>query len=430
MNINRPILYSLGNLGTNMFLQSFATFVLFFYVDHLRASLALISLVMALQGIWNAVLNPLLGQLSDRTRTRFGRRIPYVALGSLPLGFSFWFIWRPWVARAALPWYFAVSVTAFDFFYVLVTLNWTSLFPAMYRTLGERSRVQAWRQGIGVIALMIGVASPPILYARFGWSAMGLGFAILGTLGYLLSIAGSSEPSLMVSSDSERPRSSSLSVLTAVRQTVTNGSFLSFLTINFFIQFIFDLVPAALPFFAKYVMHIRGLDLTILLASIFVVALLLMGPWGALVRRVGSHRGMFIAIALLALGLLPFWWLTTLPWALIAGIVLGAGLAGFLSLSDVLLAEVIDADARKLGPRREGSFFGINGFAVRFGITLEAGVVYLVLHWTGYHANAAGHATALVQLGLRILIGGVPLIALAIALLALKYFTAEESPRT
>ena len=90
--------------------------------------------------------------------------------------------------------------------------------------------------------------------------------------------------------------------------------------------------------------------------------------------RVGSHRGMFIAIALLALGLLPFWWLTTLPWALIAGIVLGAGLAGFLSLSDVLLAEVIDADARKLGPRREGSFFGINGFAVRFGITLEAGV--------------------------------------------------------
>jgi len=413
-----------------MFLQSFATFVLFFYVDHLGASLALISLIMGLQGIWNAVLNPLLGQASDRTRTRFGRRIPYVALGSLPLGFSFWFIWRPWVDRSALPWYFAVTVTAFDFFYVLVTLNWTSLFPAMYRTLGERSRVQAWRQGIGVVALMIGVAFPPILYARFGWSAMGLGFAILGTFGYLLSLAGSTEPSLVAISSTGAPsRPAPLSVLTAVRQTVTNGSFLSFLTINFFIQFIFDLVPAALPFFAKYVMHIHGLDLTILLASIFIVALLFMGPWGRLVRRVGSHRGMFIAIALLAVGLLPFWWLTSMAWALIAGVLLGAGLAGFLSLSDVLLAEVIDADARALGSRREGSFFGINGFAVRFGVTLEAAVVYLVLHWTGYHANAADHATVVVQWGLRILIGGVPLVALAIAMLALRYFSAEESPR-
>jgi GPH family glycoside/pentoside/hexuronide:cation symporter len=427
---NRPVWYALGNLGTNMFLQCFATFVLFFYVDHLHASLGLISLIMGIQAIWSAVLNPALGHLSDRTRSRFGRRIPYVAMGCLPLGLSFWMIWRPLVSRVDLPWYFAVVVTIFDAAYVAVTLNWTSLFPSMYRTLEDRAAVQAWRQGIGVVALMIGVALPPVLYQRFGWSLMGLGLAIVGTLGFVLSLVGSEEPAYSSQATAATPeRRLSQSMVTAVRETVTNGSFLSFLVINFCIQFIFDLVPASLPFYGKYVMHIHGFALTGLLGAIFVVALLMMVPWAYGIRRMGSRRGMLFAILLLTLGLLPFWWLTGLAWGLIAAIILGTGLAGFLSIADILLAEVIDADARRQRLRREGSFFGINGFVVRFGVTAEAGVLYLILHTTGYHPNAAGHATALVQWGLRAAIGGVPLIALAIALIALRFFKAEGSPR-
>ncbi len=426
LHTGKPVIYALGNLGTNIFLQSFATFILFFYVDHLRASIGLISTVMGLQGIWHAVLNPMVGQVSDQTRTRFGRRQPYIALASLPLGLAYWLMWRPWVSRSHLPLYFAISVTAFDFFYIIVVLNWTSLFPEMYRTLSERSRAQAWRQSVGVVALMMGVSAPPLIYGRYGWSAMGFGFAVVGTSGFILSLFGTHEAPRLKSSEFAEPTPS---VAAAFRQTAANGSFLSFLTMNFFIQFMFSLIPAALPFFAKYVMHLRGLDLSILLASIFVVALITMWPWSRYLVRVGSHRAMLTTILLLALGVLPFWWLKHLPWAIAAGVILGLGLAGFLTLADVLIAEVIDADAKVVGHRREGSFYGVNGFAVRFGVSLEALVVYLVLHSTGYHANALGHATGLVIFGLRSLIAGVPLLALAIAFLALRYFRVQESPR-
>ncbi len=418
--------YSLGNLGTNIFSQSFATYVLFFYVDHLRASLGLISLVMGLQAIWHAMLNPILGQLSDATRSRFGRRMPYVAGAALPLGVTYWMIWRPYVHRAHLPLYFAVVVTAFDLLYLTVVLNWTSLFPELYRTLAERTRVQAWRQGIGVIALMVGVSAPPLIYRRWGWHTMGLLLALVGTAGFLAALFGPKErsrPQLPASQARPRP-------IQAIWQTAADMAFVRYLTMNFLIQFIFSLIPATLPFFAKYVMHVKGSGLTLLLASIFVVALATMYPWARYIYRVGSHRAMVTTIGLLALGVLPFWWLTKMGTALAAGVVLGLGLAGFLSLADLLIAEVIDADAERRGRRREGSFYGFNGFVVRFGVTLESLVVYLVFHWTGYHANAAGHATKLVQWGMRCLLGGVPLLALTVALWAIMTFKVRESPRT
>lgn len=418
----QPTLYSLGNLGTNIYLQSFATFVLFFYVDHLGASVGLISLVMGIQGVWHAVLNPLVGQVSDRTRSRFGRRLPYLAAAALPLGAAYALIWRPWVDRADLPVYFLVVVTAFDLFYITAVLNWTSLFPEMARTLPERARVQSVRQAVGIVALMIGVSAPPLIYTRLGWGVMGVLFAIIGTLGFLAVVAGVREGA--ISADRPKP----LSVLAALKTTTGNRGFWSYLVLNFLVQYLFSLLPAALPFYAKYVLHVRGLDLTLILGSIFVVALLAVYPWSLLIRRVGSHRAMSLTLLLLAIGVLPFLWADTMGWALQAGVVLGVGLAGFLSLADVLIAEVIDADAAQVGQRREGSFYGLNGFFIRFGVTLEAATVYLVFHLTGYRANAAGYATPLVVFGLRILTAGVPLLALAAAAVALRLFDVPESP--
>lgn len=419
-----PTLYALGNLGTNIYLQSFATFVLFFYVDHLGASVGLISLVMGIQGVWHAVVNPLVGQISDRTRSRFGRRVPYLAGATLPLGVAYALIWRPWVSRAHLPLYFLVVVTAFDLFYIVAVLNWTSLFPEMARTLPDRARVQSTRQAVGIVALMIGVSAPPLIYGRFGWGAMGIVFAIIGTVGFVAVLAGVREEPAPVSGP--RPP---LAVLAALKATAANRGFWSYIVLNFFVQYLFSLLPATLPFFAKYVLHVRGLDLTLLLASIFVVALLAVYPWSLLIRRSGSHRAMALTLLLLAGGVLPFFWATTMAWALAAGVVLGVGLAGFLSLADVLIAEVIDADAARVGQRREGSFYGVNGFFIRFGVTLEAATIYLVFHLTGYRPNAAGYATPLVIVGLRILMAGVPLLALAIAGIALRLFDVPESPR-
>ncbi|WP_084661640.1 MFS transporter [Sulfobacillus thermosulfidooxidans] len=169
----RPTWYALGNLGSNIFSQTFATFILFFYIDHLHAPLTGITLAMTIQSVWHAVLNPLIGQISDRTKSRYGRRIPYIAGMSIPLGLIFFLLWHPLVSQKELSLYFLIMVLLFDLTYLTVVLNWTSLFPEMFQTIGERTRAQSPRQIVGVIALLIGVASPPLLYGHWGWTVMG-----------------------------------------------------------------------------------------------------------------------------------------------------------------------------------------------------------------------------------------------------------------
>jgi len=71
---------SVGSLGTTLSMQCFNTFVPIFYIDRLKLSPVLFGLAMTIYAIWNAINDPLAGQISDRTRTRWGRRIPYVAL--------------------------------------------------------------------------------------------------------------------------------------------------------------------------------------------------------------------------------------------------------------------------------------------------------------------------------------------------------------
>ncbi len=103
---------------------------------------------------------------------------------------------------------------------------------------------------------------------------------------------------------------------------------------------------------------------------------------------------------------------------LLASGVLGIGLGGLLILLEVLIADVIDEDETRTGHRREGMYFGVNGFIIRLGVSLQAVVTGLVLNTSGYNAYAAVQpATAVI--GIRFLIAGVPLVALVLALISI-----------
>jgi len=144
----KDLLYSLGSFSAGLLSNPISTFAIFYYVDVLKAPVEKISLVMLLYGIWNAVNDPLFGYLSDITKTRWGRRRPYIFFFSLPLALSFALFWaspfdssRP----TALVLYYGLMIFLFDTFFTIVILNWIALFPEMYPTLEQRARVSALR---------------------------------------------------------------------------------------------------------------------------------------------------------------------------------------------------------------------------------------------------------------------------------------------
>ncbi len=419
----RPRWYALGNLGSNIFSQAFATFILFFYIDHLHAPLAGITIAMTIQSVWHAILNPIIGQISDRTRTRYGRRMPYIAALSIPLGVIFFLLWHPIVPSRWLSVYFLVMVLLFDLFYLSVVLNWTSLFPEMFQTISQRTQAQSPRQIVGVIALLIGVAAPPILYGHWGWSWMGAILGVIGTLGFLLSLYGSQERSLTSLPSSRISLTESWKLLTGFK------GFRRFLLMNFLVQLTLGLIPAVLPFYAKYVLHISHTVLSLLLASIFVTALIAITPWSHWIKRQGSHRGIRWAIVFLIIGLSPFF-VPNNTGVFLAAVLLGVGLGGFLVLADVLIAEAIDVDARLRDSRREGVFYGINGFILRLGVSVQSLLLYAVLHGTHFQPNRTGYAPMAVQDGFRVLISLIPMVLLVMAYLVIRHHDVPESQAT
>lgn len=418
-------LYCLGSFTAALLGQAFNSWAQLYYVDILKLPLVLYGTGMTIYGIWNAINDPLAGQWSDRTRTRWGRRIPFILFGTVPFCIIFVLVWTvPQSVQASansLFAYFLAMAFLFDGLFTVVILNWTALFPEMYPSLRERSSVSATKQALGIVGMIVGMALAPAVRDLVGWTGMGIIFGVLGLAAMFLSLLGSKE----------RPEFSEeqgLPIAEAFKHTFVNRSFLTFVIMNLFVQFTFVLLPATLPFFCKYVLGLSDAQNTLVLAPIFIVALPMVWVWGRITNRLGPRRASLLAVAVLALALVPFAFVNSLATVMMATAFTGIGLAGVLVLVDVLIADIIDEDEVNTGARREGAYFGANAFIMRFSVSLEAIAFSVVMATHGYNPELQVQP-ATVGPGLRLLMTVIPLVSLALAMIALYYYPIDGQRR-
>jgi len=204
------IAYGVGNLGQALFFNTVQTFLIFFYTDVVRLDPRLVGLAFAISyGVWNAINDPLIGVLSDRTRTRWGRRIPYIALGA-PLTFLlFVLVWSPPLGGHPLTnpshmgifVYFATIIALFDLAYTAVTVTYTAIFPEAFEDLKERTEVSIYRQVAAMIGTALGLAIMPVLVGALsgpfgdlgGWTGAGVILGLIGGGAFGVSLLGSRE---------------------------------------------------------------------------------------------------------------------------------------------------------------------------------------------------------------------------------------------
>lgn len=411
MSRGKNVLYSSGNLAASLAMSAFSTYVIFFYVDVLKMPAQLIGLGMAISGIWNAINNPLFGHISDRSHWKRGRRIPYIRFGSLPLVLAFILIWTPplnWLGQSTnlMFAYFMSVVFLFDTLYTVVIINWTSLFPEMYKSQEQRTKVSAIRQSFGIVGNIIGIAIPPLLYGSIGWPAMGISFAVLTLVSLITSLLGSKEDTIYTASDG-------LSMWAAIKATFQNRAFLTYVFGAMFLQFTFVMLQAGFPFYAKYVIRVSGLKVSIMLGTIFISALFFVNMWAKVANIKGSKYTIILCSILYGLALIPYWFVTGFVGAVITAALIGIGLAGLMILLDVLLSDAVDEDELRTGARREGMYFGINGFMVRLSVSFQSVIMGSILTMSGYNANLPVESQPLSAImGIKSLITIIPIISL------------------
>ena len=414
----KKLAYSFGAVATALSYQAFSTYIIFFYVDVMKLPVYLAGISMLIYGVWNAINDPIAGFISDRTRTRWGRRIPYIAAGAIPFGVVYFLLWVPpfrgLEQTFLLFLYFVTLICLFDGFYTVTVLNWASLYPEMYPSLEERAQVNAYRQSFGMLGLIIGIALPPLIYNQWGWGRMGAVFGAIISLAFLTALWGSHEKK-------EFSRDQPLSLGKALKATLKNRSFLTFVFANLFVQYTFTIILATIPFFAKYVLNANPLQTTLILAAAFLMAVPMLFVWRRLTVKYGAKRCFMASMFLLAVFLTPFFFTKSFEVVLLTSALIGTGLAGFILISDVIISDVIDEDEVATGTRREGMFFGMNAFVTRFAIGIEVLSMSMIFILSGYSPYVFTQPRAF-QLGLRLLLAGFPIVALALGLAVMSFY--------
>lgn len=413
----RHVTYSMGNFANTIAYQVFGNRIQFYYVDILGLNAATAGVLWTVYGLWNAVNDPLMGQVSDRTRSRMGRRVPYVLFGAIPLGLSFFFLWTPiqqppWVLAA----YFLMILFIFDTLYSLTIIAYNALFPEVAPTVRDRVDLSATREILATIALLLSYILAPIIAEEVGYITMGAIMGGLVGLGYLIAMIGVKE----VPIDDKEVQ---LGLGASLKVVLSSKPFLWFLGANVAKEYIWLVMGAMLPFWRKYVLGIQapisvfGMTLgpgdaeAVLLGLPILLTIPSLLIWRPIVLRLGYRRTWIIAALTFIPGLLLMGLARDFASGLIGTLLICPGLAGSMIMPFPVISEVIDDDAqREGGYRREGIFFGMNGGITKLAFSAQGILFASIMSGAGYIAGQAVQSASAVN-GIRFLIGGTPILA-------------------
>ena len=375
-----PMIYALGMLGLTIPGQMFSAYSTYFYNDKLGLPLAFISLGTLFYTVWDAFNDPLFGFLSDRTRTRFGRRKPWL-LVCAPLFALFYLLFFSPPAGlapgAGMAVYFTLFLMLTETMSTITSVNYHSLFPEIYRESRERTNANALRQALQLVGMIIGVSLTPMFTEKLGYTYTALFLAGLGMSLLVISTVGSHENPDYATSDTP-------GFFRSMRAVLKNRNFWTVSATNFFYQATTGMLLLSIPYFVKYGLGLADAQATFLTAAVFVTAIPAMVMWAQLIKRFGSLRMWRAALAVLGLSVIPMYFVSSLVPSMIVGACIGIGIAGVTANIDLINARMIDDDARASGLRREGIYISTINFVIRFSSFARSLILLLVTLLFGF----------------------------------------------
>ena len=362
-----------------------------FYSDTILVPLGLIALVKAMARALDAVTDPMMGWISDRTRSPWGRRRPWMAVGAPLCALAFYFMFTPpgeLTGVDAASW-FAVTYVLYYIFHTVYIIPHYGLGPELTLNYNERSVLFGIREGFVVGGTLVAAVLPPILIAqtggeRAGYTAFAIIFGSLLVILYLnLVVRVRERPSFM--------NRESNPLIPGVRRVMRNRVF-RLLLVVYLIGSITGAIPGLMmPYFTKYVLMPEdpGKWLAIFLACYFLGGFLFLPIWVALAKRfekkpiwlIGYLPGIFGSGSLFFMGegdLIP---------TMIILFIAGTGFSAGLFLGPAMQADVIDYDEFHTGKRREAQYSALWSIMTKFMVIPSMSVPLAILASVGYAPN-------------------------------------------
>jgi glycoside/pentoside/hexuronide:cation symporter, GPH family len=374
--------YAVGMFGTSIPINMLKAFAAIFYVDRMGLTTVQLSLILLIYTFIDAADNPIYGFLSDRTRTRWGRRRPWLVLSTplMVICFIAFYSTPANLSPNALFAYAAVFFMVTGTLDSVINANYGALFPELFRTDATRASTNALRQAFQLVAMIISIALTPVVTSAIGYSATSIIYGILG--GSVILYMAFTSKEVAVRQEDEKPR-----LWHSIKSLLINRKFWLAGLANAFYSAAMGLVLASMPFFVKYTLKIPDSQATILFGSVLLIAIGCVTIWARLVRKFSLIPIWRVALGTLCLSFIPLYFATTLISALIGSILVGFGFSGVITTMDLIGAKIMDEDTKKYNVRREGIIASAMGFMNRLNGLFISLAFYLVFTLFGFESG-------------------------------------------
>jgi len=446
--LSQKIAFGAGMLGNQMFPAALNIFIVVL-VQSMEMNPALVGLLLFLPRLSDALTDPVMGYISDNTKSRWGRRRPYILVGAVIAGLSYIFMWQLYPENSE----------AFNFTYFLslslVFYLGLTIFATPYVAMGyemsddfhERTRLMAVAQWIGQWAHVIVPWFWVILYdpdwfpdavtgARTLAIWVGVGCMIMAAIPALLCKTQPVDPSTQEELSLRKAGQSLISLFRGFGQTFRCKPFVILCLATFFV---FNAFMTAIGFVFYIIVHHMfdgvtgpaGADkwptwfgcinaLTTCFLAIPVVTYLS--------RKYGKKYAFLISQSLSIPGYLSFWWCfsPTNPWLLFLPLpLISFGIGGLFTLMMSMTADVCDLDELNTGARREGAFGAVYWWMVKLGFAIAGLAMGVVMELVGFAPEAAEQTTQAMT-GLRLSFVIIPAAGTLIALVIMCFYNLDE----
>ncbi|MCM1984368.1 MFS transporter [Lyngbya confervoides] len=444
LSVWTKLAFGAGDLGPAITANIIIFFQLIFFTNVAGIPAGLAGSILLISKIWDAVNDPIVGVLTDKTSSkRWGRRLPWMFYGALPFGLFFFLLWIvpgfKGLDGAAKGWwlftYYVIIGAISQVFYTVVNLPYTAMTPELTQDFDERTQLNSFRFAFSIGGSILSLIVAQIVFQLIPESQRDVQYLILAAICAVVSVLsiywcvfGTRKRALAF--EKRRIETTSAAPLPLLRQfkiAFSNGPFLYVIGIYLCSWLGVQVTASIIPYFVIDCMKLKQTDVPPVLIGVQGTALLMLFVWSRLSQRYGKRAVYFMGMGSWIVAQFGLFFLQPGQVGLmyVLAIMAGIGVSTAYLVPWSMIPDVIDLDELRTGQRREGIFYGFMVLLQKFGLALGLFLVGIALEASGFLEAVAGAPlptqpdSALAAI--RFAIGPIPTFCLLVGLV-LTYF--------
>ncbi|MBM3151127.1 MAG: MFS transporter [Chloroflexi bacterium] len=413
--------------------SAIAVVYMIFLTNVIGLALEAVFLITLIRMTWDYINDPIIGFLTDRTRTRWGRRRPYLLFGIIPYGIAFAMLWwhPPVASETWLVVYYTIAWLVYDTILTLVSMPYFALTPELTQDYDERTSLTSFRMAFSIVG---GLVAYTVWLMALGERAPENGSHIFTVAAIFGAI--SAFPMLFTFfAAKERPAyvgQSRPSLRESLRAARTNRPFLFAAGIFLFTWTAISIIEPTLLYFLKYRMQLPDDTADLVAGTVFISALVVLPFWLWVSKKTDKRKSYIAGMLFLSAVICTLIFISPfmgLPVIIALAALAGIGVSAVHVLTWAMIPDAVEVDELASGHRHEGIFYALVTLFRKIAASVAVSLIPLVWKASGYVADAAQQNETAIT-AIRIMVGPVPsLFLLGGILFAVFYPLSREAHR-